>query len=425
MANKNDDAWEKLFAKHDILGHVSREGFFEITATQVNEFRESRLMTKFDHRSNLPKLFTDNKLAILPITRGSYIIGCFEAYSDINYDETIKTSYIHPSKKFSSLDHDNLYSESAAINCAYAYGILNDLAGEELVPTLSGRMSTGSFDFIIDNVNGLPMPIKVNNSQCEIDGGFEGAKSLILLEAKKEQVSDFLVRQLYYPYRLWQSRISSKIVKPIFFTHSNDVFSFFVYEFTDPSRYNSLRLVEQRNFIIAPESISLDDIKNILNEAVVLREPDEPFPQADDFRKIVDLLGILMAENGQTLANEEITSRYDFDKRQSNYYGAAAAYLGLVDRKPGYISLSPQAMQILQLPYRGKYLALARLILQHGTFHKALAHYFKSGALPIPQIVEFMKSSGVKNVNSEETYQRRAQSVLKWVNWILELSLKK
>jgi hypothetical protein len=44
--------------------------FFEITAIQINEFREAGLMTKFDHSINLPKIFSDNGLAILPITRG-------------------------------------------------------------------------------------------------------------------------------------------------------------------------------------------------------------------------------------------------------------------------------------------------------------------------------------------------------------------
>jgi len=42
--------------------------------------REARLMAKFDHESNLPKIFTNNGLSILPITRGSYIISHFNAY---------------------------------------------------------------------------------------------------------------------------------------------------------------------------------------------------------------------------------------------------------------------------------------------------------------------------------------------------------
>jgi hypothetical protein len=39
-------------------------------------------MTKFDHSINLPKIFSDNGLAILPITGGSYIISKIESYKD-------------------------------------------------------------------------------------------------------------------------------------------------------------------------------------------------------------------------------------------------------------------------------------------------------------------------------------------------------
>ena len=41
-------------------------------------------MTKFDHKANLPKLFKDNRLTILPITR-EYIIGRFENYQKLEY----------------------------------------------------------------------------------------------------------------------------------------------------------------------------------------------------------------------------------------------------------------------------------------------------------------------------------------------------
>ena len=83
---KNDLAWEKLFNKYKILREIERKGFYIITSRQINEYREARLATKFDHKSNLPKLFRENGLSILPITRGSYIISSFEAYKE--FDET-------------------------------------------------------------------------------------------------------------------------------------------------------------------------------------------------------------------------------------------------------------------------------------------------------------------------------------------------
>ena len=76
----NDSAWESLFDKYDIINRISEEGEFKISAAQIKEFREPRLMTKFDHKENLPDIFVKNKLSILPITRGDYVISTFKAY---------------------------------------------------------------------------------------------------------------------------------------------------------------------------------------------------------------------------------------------------------------------------------------------------------------------------------------------------------
>lgn len=68
----NDTAWENLFDKYHILAEIERNGQFTISANQIKEFREPRLMTKFDHKVNLPTIFAENQLAILPVTRGDY-----------------------------------------------------------------------------------------------------------------------------------------------------------------------------------------------------------------------------------------------------------------------------------------------------------------------------------------------------------------
>ena len=62
--SKNNVAWEKIFKKYQILNHLENLDCFLISSNDINEFREARLMTKFDHRSQLPKIFTDRKLSI-------------------------------------------------------------------------------------------------------------------------------------------------------------------------------------------------------------------------------------------------------------------------------------------------------------------------------------------------------------------------
>ena len=52
---------EAAFEKHGILEKIEKHGVFEITSSQINKFREARLMTKFDHRKNLPEIFKKHK----------------------------------------------------------------------------------------------------------------------------------------------------------------------------------------------------------------------------------------------------------------------------------------------------------------------------------------------------------------------------
>lgn len=206
----NDSAWEKLFDKYDILNEVTRNGQFIISAGQIKEFREPRLMTKFDHKVNLPKVFTNNQLAILPITRGDYVISSFQAYKEFE-EPSNEIERVSIPAHIQSLMPQFLLSEAIALNCANACGILEDfLEDEELTATVSGRMSSGEFDFNINTKLGTRM-VSVANSQIEIDAAYEGINYLSLFEAKRDLSDDFLVRQLYYPFRVWNKRVTKPI----------------------------------------------------------------------------------------------------------------------------------------------------------------------------------------------------------------------
>lgn len=421
---KNDYAWEKLFNKYKILDTINKEGFFKISSRQINEVREARLMTKFDQKSNLPILFKDNNLSILPISRGNYLIGKFKAYEDIEYKEDIEPIEFNLINSFESLDLDNLYSEASALHAAYLGDIISDIIGEQAYPTISGRMSTGQFSFEIISEKENTFPISVKNSQCEIDGGFESDTKLLLVEAKNFEVDNFLIRQIYYPYRLWRDKINKEVI-PAFFTYSNDVFSFFIYEFQDDNRYNSIKLVEQRNYITRQEPISIDDIYTLLKEINIVKEPEVPFPQADTFERVIDLLGLLM--NG-SLNKEEITLNYSFDKRQTDYYVNAGRYLGLVDtkRKKDEVLcfLTDEGKKVMNKRHREKKLDIVGKILEHEVFNKSLYLYFKTlSPISVENVVEIMNNSYIYNVEKDSsTIGRRAQSVVKWINWILDLA---
>lgn len=423
MTGKNDEAWNKLFEKYDILNGIDKKGCFEITVEQIIEFREPRLMTKFDHTINLPELFARNKLSILPITRGSYVISHFNAYHDFEPGNSSVIKVSLPSY-IQSLDDSEIKSEAIALNCAIASGIIADFTeDEDLIPTVSGRMGSGIFSFDIQNIKTMTKQhINVANSQIEIDAAYEGARYLTLFEAKRDLSRDFLVRQLYYPYRMWKDKVT-KEVKSVFLIYSNGIYRMYEYAFEDPMEYSSLVLVKQQNYAIEDTEITIDDIMKIMKTVKIMGEPEISFPQADSFERVINLCELL---NGQDLDRNAVTENYDFDVRQTNYYTDAARYLALLVKhkmnETISYSLSPLGKNILKMGYKKRQLALCECILSHKIFNDVLRVYLSKGIMPDRnEIVRLMKLANLYNVRADETFGRRASTIKHWVEWIVGL----
>lgn len=420
--SKNDVAWEKIFEKYKIIDKVSVDGHTTISSTNINEFREARLMTKFDHKSQLPKLFSDNNLSILPTSRGGYVIGTFETFSNFNTDDIEITPIEFPTF-LESLDYRDITSEATAINCAFVSKILHDFTEEEnLLPTVSGRMSSSSFGFDINSSKGL-FKINVGNSQIEIDGGYEGDSSLNLIEAKNYISDDFLVRQLYYPYKLWGGKIK-KQVRPIFLTYTNGIFHLREYAFTNINHYNSLVLIKHKKYAVQDGAFNVETIQEILDKTPPVREPEIPFPQADSFERVVNLCELLKQK--EFITKEDITQSYDFDARQTDYYSNAGKYLGLIEIGKDSLSgqkgcfLTAKGNQVFNLSLVDRQKEFVKLIISHSAFKETLKLYLQNVEMPSKDsIVEIMKKSKLHNVGSDSTYFRRASTIIGWINWIM------
>lgn len=420
--SKNDVAWEKIFIKHEIIKRVNSDGHAIISSTLINEFREARLMTKFDHKSQLPKLFVDNDYSILPTSRGGYIIGSFEIFTDFNIDD-IETTAIEFPPFLESLNYRDITSEATAINCSFVSRILHDFTKEEhLFPTVSGRMSSLSFDFGINSAKGL-YKIDVENAQIEIDGGYEGDYSLNLIEAKNYISDDFLIRQLYYPYKLWSGKINKQI-RPIFLTYTNGTFHLREYAFTDINHYNSLVLVRQKKYSVQEGTFNLETIQELLDKTKAVKEPEIPFPQADSFDRVINLCELLKEKD--FITKEDITQNYDFDARQTDYYSNAGKYLGLLDTGRDSVSgqigcyLTKKGKELFNINLIDRQKEFVKIILSHSAFKMTLKLYLESGEIPNKnEIVEIMKGSNLYNIESDSTYFRRASTIIGWINWIM------
>lgn len=421
---QNDTAWEHLFDRYDILNRITAHGRFKISASQIKEFREPRLMAKFDHIINLPKIFADNHLAILPITRGDYVISHFAAYHTFEAHEAPITKVSLP-KHVESLNSKNIISEAIALNCAVASGIVADfLEDEDIVPTVAGRMGSGVFDFTVaDSKGNAPHSEKVVNSQIEIDAAYEGVKGLALVEAKRDLSKDFLIRQLYYPFRAWKNRVK-KAVRTLFLVYSNGIFRLYEYKFKDIFNYNSLVLVKHKNYSIEDTAITIADIQEVLRHVNTVAEPHLPFPQADSFERVINICELL---NEQELTRTNVTDQYAFDVRQTNYYTDAALYLGLIEKRYEHstpvFSLSDKGKNILKLDFKQRQLAYCRCILSHKVFGEIFQGYLERGKMPsTEEIMETMKHSNLYHIMSDNTFNRRASTIKSWVSWMIGLT---
>lgn len=429
---KIDITWTKLNDKHHILDAIKDKGYFIISAKQIGEFQEARLAVKFDHSDARPDLFEKNNLSILPITRGDYYISHINAYHNFESD-TSEITYLRPPEHIKSLDVTSINSESKALNMAYISGIFADfLEDESLLPTVSGRMSSESFAFYADvvskDVADKEPTITVENSQIEIDAAYEGIHSLALMEAKRDLTDNFLIRQLYYPFRTWHQKMAGKPVRPVFLIYSNSIFYLYEYRFKDLQHYNSLELVKHKRYCLEDTHISVEDVEMIMDTVKFNREPLVPFPQADSFERVINICELLYIND---MEKDSITEEYSFDTRQSSYYLDAARYLGLIMRYTdgnGHRSycLTDLGKSLFSMSYKLRQLKFVEIILSYKSFYLTYKSYYHTGIMPSKnEVISYIIEAGVVDPRtgqkySEATNHRRAGTVISWINWIID-----
>lgn len=419
-------AWIKLLAKYSILLEIQKKGYFKIRAEQIKEFREPRLMAKWDSTDSLPKVFRDNKINILPISRREYVLGDFKLYQEIpELDESVVLMDRIELPSLESIDVNNISSEANAINVLIISGILDDFLNTDTnISTFNGRMGTGSFDFYVDTYHGTPFHVEVNEAQCEIDGGFENSDSVVIMEAKNVVHEDFHIRQLYYPYRLWEKRVK-KPIRLVFSIYSNKIYRLFEYRFCDSNNYSSIELVKCKNYSLQETSISIEELLQVRNSTEILYDDFDskiPFVQADSFARVISLLENLYNNSMTPL---QIAELMDFDIRQSDYYFNAGRYLGLFEKinedKQKKVALTKLGTEVFKLDYKPRQLKLVELILQHKVFAVVFDKMMKDGELPDKGFVMSVLSDlGI--LDKEEMIKRRAGSVIGWMKWIYALT---
>lgn len=388
-------------------------------------------MTKFDHSSNLPAIFCENKLSVLPVSRHSFLLGKFDLYTKLP-DCTEKPNYHEIPNNYVTLPSSpaEITSEQTAIACAFASGIIHDFVEEEpsdlFLPTISGRFGTGVFDF---NIRGLGQQrsyaLRINKAQIEIDAVYESPSAIYIIEAKNHECRDFNTRQLYFPYRyISQKNSVKKAIIPIFLKYINGNFFLYRFNFPEQDNLNSVYCEKSTAYTIYPLDVTTSDIDSLLSIQPQTNCSKITFPQADSFVRIEDMLQALYEKGEELTMDEIIAKNYDFTMRQADYYANAAAYLGLVNIKKENgskcVELTKKGRRIASLSFRENKLELARSILQDPVFFHVFKKYIDNGCHISRKDVIPVMAQHTPNLG-EETIKRRASTVMAWIKWIASL----
>ena len=248
----NSPSWQAIFDRYEIAAHDFDAATFPISAAQIGRAcqhfehpsqKEVRILCKQDTRESRPQVFRDRGLFILPVRNGAYTIIKGEGYMEVP-DITSPLQEYQSAFPFDLETSGVGDSEMQHLDRAYALSLIRHFVGDDsLVLTIRGRKYTPQFDF---SVNGFP--ISARSVQTEVDGGYEGANQVVLVEAKGGNASNTIIRQLYYPFRQWQSH-TTKPVSTLFFQRTgNDEYHIWHFEFDDPYDYNSIRLLRSGRY---------------------------------------------------------------------------------------------------------------------------------------------------------------------------------
>ncbi|KAF3887978.1 MULTISPECIES: DUF7226 domain-containing protein [Nostocales] len=174
------------------------------------------------------------------------------------------------------------------------------------------------------------------------------------------------------------------------------------------------------NYIYHSEKIQPKDVITIFEQITIIPDPiNVPFPQADKFERIIDLLWLLAVKD---LAEEDITKHYQFNVRQTRYYTSAGRYLGLINK---FSDISNNKL-MFSLTNEGKYIVyesktkcldLVKVILKHKIFYKVFGSTLNLGMIPSNEVIIQLMSTSDLNM-SDNTIRRRASTVRGWTDWI-------
>lgn len=367
-------------------------------------------MCKMDFKQSVARPFRDHGLSILAIRNGIYRIAKTTPFFDIDINAIGKIKPIEFSlpKFIKTLDHENITSESQALDAAVASGMVEALLGEENYLTVRGRRYSKAININIkennsDRIQNYP----ITSVQIEVDGGYEGPTTLALIEAKMGTADNMNMRQLIYPHVNFES-ITTKTVKTfVMFYETGSLFTFIPMTYENGIASLTYNATKKYKLVEAKIKKAVNITSNI-----TLPAPghNAPFPQADDFEKV--LFGFFKVSKGE-YTEEEIFSALPLVPRQYNYYFNAMKWLGLVDKvkRGAPVTLTGFGGELLTLAEVERLKAIQSVLKKN----KVVQHIIATPKAPLSNALK--EENGLQG---SSMYPRRRSTILAWLKFFDE-----
>lgn len=406
MTTLNHDAWDIIFDKLQILRSIDNIGYYDITADDIKRIsnREPRLMTKIDYEEVLPQVMKNNQLSILAISNWVYRIARtnpFIKIAPISSVEKVKNMMVRDD--IYTIDPFSIKTESQILDICGVNWILDEVFWEKTYLTIRWRIRIDSeIGFTLNSTQ-----YNISWVQIEVDGGYEWASSINLVEAKMWGRGNLSIRQLLYPELFWKSHVTNKEIRSHVLLYERNIIRFIPFYIVSNWEY-ILDSNNEKQFQFIHSDVEIFDISRVPIKEWLLNY-DAPFPQADDFDKVVSMFIYVSSWYN---SKDELSKEFDIVSRQIDYYYSVLSFLGLCKNERGdSITLTERWEQLSKLSKDDILIEFAKIIFSSKIFHDA----YKYG-------VDWVDEKDFEKWRiTGSTIKRRLQTVHSWIRYFKEI----
>lgn len=404
-----EQAWSKIREQKDIEWENGVSS--KISSSDIKEItgEEPRLVSSMDSRDKVPEALAKDDLFVLPVNNGEYKLVEGKGYHNLEpmEDEPI----VHESSIPFELATTTGESEDRYVKHAFNTGLISRFTGiNQLFQGISSRKYSDEFSFHVGE-NG---PITASSVQFQVDGLFEGEDSVVIMEAKADARDNFLIRQLYYPYRHYGDNINKKM-KSIFFLYDKeeDTYNFWEYSFRDPNDYSSIQLERSQSYRIEKTDVDVEEY-----EEVERRDDGRwEIPQADDVEKI-QKFPFLVAQG--ITDYQSMAEQLEFEPRQSSYYREAVEILDLVQNDGKKYALTEKGEEYINTRPDKRNKLLLKQMLRIPVINEV----FQQSVSRFGEADPYISKEDIAEIIAENSHltgstpKRRARTIISWFRWI-------